>query len=61
MIIYVHQQGFVTDIHIIDYISITLESINVLSMKQFKGNLTLKIDFEKTFDTLEWSFFLKKY
>ncbi|PNX66539.1 ribonuclease H, partial [Trifolium pratense] len=27
--------------------------------KQFKGNLALKIDIQKAFDTLEWSFLLK--
>jgi hypothetical protein len=35
------------------------EAANLLHNKSFGGNLALKIDIRKAFDTLEWSFLLK--
>jgi len=38
---------------------ITSGVVNVLHKKTFGGNLALKIDMAKAFDTLDWSFLLK--
>lgn len=35
------------------------EAINLLSKRTFGGNLVLKIDIRKAFDTIDWSFLLK--
>jgi hypothetical protein len=41
-----------------DCIGLALEAINLLHNKAFGGNLALKIDISKAFDTLDWSFLL---
>jgi len=42
-----------------DCIALTSEVVNVLDKKIFGGNLALKIDISKAFDTLNWNFLLK--
>lgn len=51
-----NQRGFIKGRQIKDLICITSESINVLHNKAFGGNLDLKIDIKKAFDTIEWIF-----
>nr|ABD28670.2 RNA-directed DNA polymerase (Reverse transcriptase) [Medicago truncatula] len=52
------QRGFVQGRNIRDCIALTSEAINVLDNKSFGGNLALKIDVTKAFDTLNWDFLL---
>lgn len=53
------QRGFIKGRNIKDCIAITSEAINLLDKKCFGGNLALKIDISKAFDTLRWDFLLK--
>ncbi|GAU28861.1 hypothetical protein TSUD_21990 [Trifolium subterraneum] len=52
------QRGFIPERHIADCVIIASEAINVLSNKTFAGNIALKIDIRKAFDTLDWNFLL---
>ncbi|XP_026439686.1 uncharacterized protein LOC113338489 [Papaver somniferum] len=54
-----HQRAFLKDISIFDCIGITSEAINMLDYKTFGGNLALKFDIRKAFDTLNWEFLLQ--
>ncbi|XP_058746815.1 uncharacterized protein LOC131619766 [Vicia villosa] len=53
------QKGFIKGRNIRDGICLTSEAINILGNKSFSGNVALKIDISKAFDTLNWSFLLK--
>lgn len=53
------QRGVIEGRNIKDCIATTSEAINLLDKKCFGGNLALKIDVSKAFDTLSWSFLLK--
>lgn len=53
------QRGFIRGRNIKDCISLTSEAINTLDKTCFGGNLALKIDVSKAFDTLDWGFLLK--
>jgi len=53
------QRGFVKGRNIRDCITLASEAINVLDKKSFGGNLALKIDVSKAFDTLSWDFLLE--
>jgi hypothetical protein len=53
------QMGFIHDRNIKDCLCIASEAVNLLHNKSFGGNLALKIDISKAFDTLEWPFLLK--
>jgi len=48
-----NQRGFIRVRHISDYVIIASEVINLLDKWQFGGNLALKIDIRKAFDTLD--------
>jgi hypothetical protein len=53
------QRGFVNGRNIEDCICLTSEAVNLLPKKAFGGNLALKIDISKAFDTLRsWDFLL---
>lgn len=54
-----NQRGFIRERHISDCICIASEAINMLDKKIFGGNLALKIDIKKAFDTLDWNFLLQ--
>lgn len=54
----VQQRGFIKGRSIKDCICLTSEAINVLHKKSFGGNLALKVDIAKAFDTLDWSFLI---
>lgn len=47
------QRGFVKRINIRDCIGLTSEAINLMEKKSFCGNLALKVDISKSFDTLD--------
>lgn len=53
------QRGFIQGRNINDCILIASEAINLLDTKSFGGNVALKVDIAKAFDTLEWSFLIQ--
>ncbi|CAJ2663194.1 unnamed protein product [Trifolium pratense] len=53
------QRGFVQGRQIKDCILLTSEAINMLHHKSYGGNLAIKIDIAKAFDTIDWSFLIK--
>lgn len=53
------QRGFVKGRTITDPIGLVLEGFNLLDSKVLGGNLGLKNDIRKAFDTVEWPFLLK--
>jgi hypothetical protein len=53
------KKGFIHDRNIKDCLCIASEAVNLLHNKSFGGNLALKIDITKAFDTLDWNFLLK--
>jgi hypothetical protein len=53
------QKGFIHERNIKDCLCTASEAINLLQNKSFGGNLALKIDITKAFDTLDWSFLIK--
>jgi len=55
----IQQRGFIKGMSIKDCICLTSEAINVLNKKAYGGNLALKIDIAKAFDTLDWCFLLR--
>jgi len=58
-IISVHQKGFIPGRHIHDCIMTASEAVNLLSKKTHGGNLALKIDIKKAFDTINWKFLIQ--
>lgn len=52
------QKGFIQDRNISDCLCTASEVSNLLQNKTFGGNLILKIDISKAFDTLEWPFLI---
>ncbi|GAU35456.1 hypothetical protein TSUD_364120 [Trifolium subterraneum] len=59
IIISKEQRGFIHGRNIKDCIGLTSEVINLLHNKSFGGNIAMKIDISKAFDTLDWTFLLK--
>jgi len=55
-IISTEQRGFVRDRNISDCVILAFEAINCLEKNQYGGNIALKVDISKTFDTLDWNF-----
>ncbi|XP_058756625.1 uncharacterized protein LOC131629842 [Vicia villosa] len=53
------QKGFIHGRNIKDCICLTSEAINLLNNRSFSGNVALKIDISKAFDTLSWPFIIK--
>lgn len=54
-----NQCGFLRERNITDCICITSEAINIPDKKIFGGNLAIKIDIKKAFDTMDWEFLIK--
>ncbi|XP_019425141.1 PREDICTED: uncharacterized protein LOC109334024 [Lupinus angustifolius] len=52
------QRGFIKERKIQDCICIASEAINLLEHKAFGGNLAIKLDIKKAFDTMDWTFLL---
>jgi len=52
------QRGFVRDRNISDCIILASEVVNLLTKKQFGGNIAMKVDIRKAFDMLDWNFLL---
>jgi hypothetical protein len=53
------QRGFIHGRQMKDCISVSSEATNLMHKKSFGGNLALKIDIPKAFDTLDLGFLLK--
>jgi ribonuclease HI len=58
-LISVEQKGFIHGRDIKDCLCTASEAINLLHNRAFGGNVALKIDITKAFDSLEWNFLLK--
>lgn len=54
-----NQKGFIKGRNIKDCLCLASEAVNLLDKKAYGGNLALKIDITKAFDTLDWGFLLK--
>ncbi|KAI9192875.1 hypothetical protein LWI28_028829 [Acer negundo] len=50
------QFDFIRDRHIEDCIALAFDCVNVLQKKCYGGNLAMKINIRKAFDTFDWSF-----
>ena len=46
-----NQRGFFREMHMLDCVCTTFEAINMLNKQVFGGNLALKIDIKKAFDS----------
>jgi len=57
-IISLEQRGFVCDRNISGCVILASEMINLLTKKQFGGNIAIKVDIRKAFDTLDWNFLI---
>ncbi|XP_019435039.1 PREDICTED: uncharacterized protein LOC109341552 [Lupinus angustifolius] len=55
------QRGFIKERHIHECNCIASEAINLLDHKVFGGNLAIKLDIKKAFDTLDWGFLLDTF
>jgi hypothetical protein len=51
--------SFVKGRNIVHCIATASEGINVLDNKSFGGNMALKVDIRKAFDTMDWGFILE--
>lgn len=54
-----NQKGFIQGRNIKDCLCLASEAINLRHKKSYAGNIALKIDITKSFDTLDWNFLLK--
>lgn len=57
-IISVEQRGFIRDRNISECVILASEAINLLEKRQYGGNVALKVDIAKAFDTLDWNFLI---
>ncbi|KAM1823097.1 hypothetical protein ACFX14_025043 [Malus domestica] len=55
-----HQAAFIPGRRITDCIGLVSECFNVLDKKTRGGNMGVKVDIAKAFDTLDWSFLLRE-
>lgn len=53
------QRGFIRGRNISDCICVASEAVNMLDNRSFGGNLSIKFDIRKAFDTLDWFFLIK--
>lgn len=56
-IISLEQRGFIRDRNISECVILASE-INVIDKRHFDGNVALKVDIKKAFDTLDWNFLI---
>ncbi|KAK3218439.1 hypothetical protein Dsin_012409 [Dipteronia sinensis] len=54
--LYLQQFGFIRDRHVEDCIALASDCVNVLHKKCYGGNVAMKINIRKAFDTLDWKF-----
>lgn len=53
-----NQSAFVKGRSIVDPVILTSECVNLLDRKCERGNVAVKFDIKKAFDTLDWNFLL---
>ncbi|KAK3221988.1 hypothetical protein Dsin_009013 [Dipteronia sinensis] len=58
-IVSLQQFGFIRDRHVEDCIALASDCVNVLHKKCYGGNVAIKIDIRKAFDTLDWKFLFR--
>jgi hypothetical protein len=58
-IISVEQRGFIRDRNISECVILASEAINLLEKLQYGGNVALKVNIAKAFNTLDWNFLIK--
>lgn len=51
-----NQFGFIAGKRIHDCIAIASDVVNCLNQRAFGGNMALKVDIRKSFDTVSWDF-----
>lgn len=54
-----HQAAFISGQNIFNSIGLVLEGIRLLRNKVWDGNLGIKLDISKAFDTMQWDFILQ--
>lgn len=54
-----NQSAFIKGRSIVDPITLTSECVNLLDRKCKCGNIAIKFDIKKAFDTLDWNFLLR--
>ncbi|XP_058761210.1 uncharacterized protein LOC131634556 [Vicia villosa] len=59
VLISMEQRAFIKGRSIKDCISVTSEAINLLPTRSKHGNLAIRVDISKAFDTLNWDFLIK--
>lgn len=59
LIISTEQRDFIKGMNIKKCVCVTSEAINILPNSSKSGNLAIKVDISKAFDTLNWEFFIK--
>jgi len=57
-IVSVEQQGFIKERNISDCVILASEAKNCMDKQQIGGNISLKVDISKAFDTLDWEFLI---
>jgi ribonuclease HI len=57
-IVSVEQRGFIKERNIADCVILASEAVNGIDRKQVGGNIALKVDISKAFDTLDWDFLI---
>ena len=57
-IVSVEQQGFIKELNISDCVILASKAINYMDKRQIGGNIALKVDISKAFDTLAWEFLI---
>jgi len=57
-IVSIEHRGFIRERNISDCVILASKAINCMVKKQFGGNVALKVDISKAFDTLDWNFLL---
>lgn len=58
-LVFPEQRGFIQRRNMIDCIALASEAFNLIDSKSWFGNMALKVDITKAFDTLNWTFLLK--
>jgi len=53
IIISKEQRGFIQGRNVKDCVCLASEAVNLMDQRSFGGNLALKVDFSKAFDTLD--------
>ena len=53
-----NQFGFIKGRHIEDCIAAASENVNIINQRCVGGNMALKVDIRKAFDSMDWDFII---